>query len=901
MTIASAACPLCGILCFPGPAAPAHPETVVPTNSATAPPQAAATARTGLPSVPGYEVLGLLGQGGMGTVFQARHVRLNRLVALKMIAAGAHVSPRHRARFQLEAEALASLQHPHVVQIYEVGEHDGCPYLALELVEGGSLDERPTRAPYSPTQAAQLVETLARAMHAAHQHGIIHRDLKPANVLLTTDGIPKITDFGLAKRLEDDSGQTQMGAILGTPCYMAPEQAAGDLKAIGPLADVYALGAILYELLTNRPPFRGLTSLETLEQVRTAEPVPPRRLQPKTPFDLEVICLKCLEKRPEKRYASALDLADDLHRFLAQEPIRARPASAGERVAKWVKRRPALAALIGVSAVAVLALAALGVWSNVRLRAAAERAEARSRLARAVVDDMYTKVAEEWLADEPQKDPLRQEFLEKALRVYEEFAQENRDDAAVRRETALAHFRLGQIHRTLNQHREAEAAYGQAIALQEQLRQELPLEWHVRRDLANSYNWRGELRRESGRPLAEAEQDYRQALELQEGLQTEFPEEPAHRKELARSHYNLGIVQMDTGRPEAARKSLDRAIALLEQLHTASPKSAEYRHELARCLINRGVLHRDNGRAALAEEDYRRAIHLARQLTEEWRWRAVYRYDLAIAHQNLGNLLWSQDKHTEALQEQQQARALLQGLVHDFPARPGYRKKLANTYNSLGAVLARTGALAEAEENWGQARTLFGQLVNEFPGVTDYREHLGMTLGNLGWLKAEQGEQAAARRHFEEAIEHLRSALEVNPENPHYRQLLRNQYQSLAETLVRLEEHAEAVRAARALAAIFPDRPQDGYYAVCFIARSVPLAQKDDRLADPTARQAVARKYVKLALALLREVISRRTGEVVRLPNEKEVFQPLRQDPDFDRLLTELDSHSSSAARPPGP
>jgi serine/threonine-protein kinase len=899
--VAPTACPLCGALCFPGPATLTQPKTVVQPDAPSAAPPAATKGWIGLASVPGYEILGLLGQGGMGAVYRARHLRLNRLVALKMLPIGAHVSPRHYARFQMEAEALASLQHPHIVQIYEVGEHDGFPYLALELVEGGSLDAKLNREPYLAIRAAQLVETLARTIHAAHQHGIIHRDLKPANVLLTADGIPKITDFGLAKRLEGESGQTQLGAILGTPCYMAPEQAAGDPKAVGLLADVYALGAILYELLTSRPPFRGLSSLETLEQVRSAEPVPPTRLQPKVPRDLEVICLKCLEKRPEKRYASAQDLADDLHRFLVDEPILARPASAGERLAKWVKRRPAPAALVGVSAAAILALAALGVWSNARLRAAAERAEARSRLARAVVDDAYTKVAEEWLADEPQKDSLRQEFLEKALRLYEEFARENRGDAAIRRETALAHFRLGQIHRTLNQHRAAEEAYGQAIALQEQLRQEFPQERHVRQDLANSYNWRGELRRESSRPLGEAEQDYRKALGIQEKLQTEFPEEAAYRKELARSHYNLGIVQMDIGQTESARENLDRAIALLDQLHAAFPQKADYRHELARCLINRGVLHRDDRKPGPAEVDYRRAILLARQLTDEWRSRAVYRYDLAIAHQNLGNLLLSQRKHADALQEQQRARDLLQGLVRDFPARPGYRKMLANTFNSLGTVLASTGVLTAAGESWEQARELFGQLVGEYPGVTDYREHLGMTLGNLGWLKSEEGDQATARGHFQEAIEHLRSALKVNPENPHYRQLLRNQYQSLAETLVRLGEHAGAVRAARALASVFPDRPQDGYYAACFIARSVPLAQQDERLADPAARQGVAKKYAQEALVLLRGVVHRGTGEVVRLPNEKEVFLPLRQDSEFDRLLTALDSRSGATARPPGP
>jgi eukaryotic-like serine/threonine-protein kinase len=220
---------------------------------------------------------------------------------------------------------VARLQHPNIVQIFEVGEHDGHPYFSLEFVDGGSLAQKLDGTPLPPQQAARLVETLARAMHAAHQAGVVHRDLKPANVLLTADGTPKITDFGLAKKLDSDAGQTQSGAIMGTPSYMAPEQAGGKSKEIGPAADTYALGAILYELLTGRPPFKAPTPLDTVLQVVGDEPVPPRKLQSKTPRDLDTICLKCLQKAPGKRYTTAIDLAEDLRRFQAQEPIQARP------------------------------------------------------------------------------------------------------------------------------------------------------------------------------------------------------------------------------------------------------------------------------------------------------------------------------------------------------------------------------------------------------------------------------------------------------------------------------------------------------------------------------------------------------------------------------------------------
>jgi serine/threonine-protein kinase len=298
----------------------------------------------------------------MGVVYRARQVELDREVALKMILTGGHAGPEERARFRSEALAIGRLRHPNVVQIYEVGEHERLPFFSLELMDGGSLAQRLGGKPLPALPAAHLVETLARAVHAAHQQGILHRDLKPGNVLLTPDGIPKIADFGLAKRLEGASGHTPAGAILGTPSYMAPEQAAGDNRPIGPTADVYALGAILYELLTGRPPFNAATPLDTIMLVVNQEPLPPRRPQPSVPRDLETVCLKCLEKEPAKRYVTALELAEDLGRFRAGEPIRAHPVGPLGRFAKWARRRPATAALWGVCAAALLLGGAVWLW-----------------------------------------------------------------------------------------------------------------------------------------------------------------------------------------------------------------------------------------------------------------------------------------------------------------------------------------------------------------------------------------------------------------------------------------------------------------------------------------------------------------------------------------------------------
>jgi tetratricopeptide (TPR) repeat protein len=323
-----------------------------------------------LPVVPGYEILDVLGRGGMGIVYKARHCRLQRLVALKMILAGGHAGPQDLARFRTEAEAVARLQHPHIVQIYEVGEQHGLPYCALEFVDGGSLARKLAGTPLPAQQAAQVVATLAEAMHAGHERGIVHRDLKPDNVLLTASGAPKVTDFGLAKKLDGSAGRTASGVIVGTPSYMAPEQARGRVNEVGPAADIYALGAILYEALTGRPPFKAATPMDTVLQVINNEPVPPRRFQPAVPPELETICLKCLRKEPAHRYATAAAVADDVNRFLNGEPIQARPSTAWERTIKWAKRKPAWAALIGVSALALLALFGVVLGFTLKLQAA---------------------------------------------------------------------------------------------------------------------------------------------------------------------------------------------------------------------------------------------------------------------------------------------------------------------------------------------------------------------------------------------------------------------------------------------------------------------------------------------------------------------------------------------------
>jgi serine/threonine-protein kinase len=388
-----------------------------------------------LPHIPGYQVDAVLGRGGMGIVYKARHLRLNRPVALKMLLAGAYAGPEERQRFSREAEAVAGLRHPNIVQVHDLGEHDGRAYFTMEYVEGGSLAQTLMGSPQPIRQAAALTATLAEAVQVAHQGGIIHRDLKPANILLQrkaespqppspgrdpqaaralaptllesafrlSDFDPKIADFGLARHFDTGPALTLSGARLGTPSYMAPEQALGKTRTIGPAVDIYALGAVLYELLTGRPPFRGETAAETTLQVIHQEPVPPSRLNARVPRDLETICLKCLQKDPRQRYPTAAELGADLERYLKHEPIQARPPGRLERCLRWVRRRPAVASLLAALVLSV-ATGGIAAWLVYQQRTAAHARQIQTdQEVRAVVKRARGLLEEGWQAADPAK------------------------------------------------------------------------------------------------------------------------------------------------------------------------------------------------------------------------------------------------------------------------------------------------------------------------------------------------------------------------------------------------------------------------------------------------------------------------------------------------------------------
>jgi serine/threonine protein kinase len=717
-------------------------------------------------SLPGYEVLGELGRGGMAVVYRARQLSLDRIVAVKVLQAAALASGHQLARFLREAEAVARLQHPNIVQIHEVGEHDGCPYLALEFIEGGSLAQKAAGAPQPSREAARLVETLARAVHYAHQKGVIHRDLKPANILLTAAGQPKVADFGLAKCLELEGITHSEGAILGTPSYMAPEQARGKAKAITPLADVYSLGSILYELLTGRPPFRGETTMDTLSQVLGDEPVAPRLLQPKVPRDLETVCLKCLEKEPHRRYPSAEALAEDLHRFLAGEPIQARPTPPWERGLKWARRRPAPAALLAVSVLAVVTLLLGAVWHDAQMRteraqarssaAAAERERTRAaelarqaglerdrareslRVGRKAVDNAYITVSQNLLLNTAGAQPVRKALLQSALDYYTSFLRVWGDDPELQEEVALTSYRVGYITDEIGSKADALAAFQRARDLFQGLATARPADRPVHYRLAYSQGSVANLERRLGRTTAALHAYQESAATFTRLVETDAADTQA-RAGLAMTWSNVGALHSELGRLDEALRAHAEALRVREHLAQAEPGRPDRRFDLARSLDSLGRLEAVMGKSDPARVHLERARDLRARIVRASPNQADYQNDLAVSHLHLGDLHGEADRQAEALAAYGEARRILEKLVADNPAVVEYQRNLATTLEGIAAQEHGRGNLPEALGRYRKARDLRERLAHNNPAVPVLQSELATTCRQLGRLLAETG------------------------------------------------------------------------------------------------------------------------------------------------------------------
>jgi serine/threonine-protein kinase len=698
------------------------------------------------PTLPGYQILDELGRGGMGVVYKARHVALNRIVALKMILGGSYASPAELARFRREATAVAQLQHPNIVQIYEVGEHQGLPYFSLEFVENGSLDSKLKGNPVAVRQAAQIVETLARAVDAAHQKGIIHRDLKPANVLVTRDWTLKVTDFGLAKKL-DEAGKTSTGVIMGTPSYMAPEQASGETKGIGPAADIYALGSILYQLLTGRPPFKAATTWDTIVQLLSAEPVPPSQLQPKLPRDMETICLKCLHKTPAKRYGSAAELAEDLRRFRAGEPIQARPIGRLERTWRWCKRNPAVAGLLVVMAV-LLVVSVVGFVRAEANRREAEHNFEQAELNRRQAEENFQKaeqyfdlalqtgefamhIGNENLNDVPGVQEIRQQFAQRAVKRYEEFIIRRPNDPEIRLAFAKAKAALGVILGSIGSFDAAVKELEQAIALHEKNVQSHPTKWEYRLALSST------------------------------------------RSSLANLFWE--VSQLHDARPH-----IQKAAEELEALSVQRPKDPEVKFALAKSYNLRGLIDGGFGDGASAKKDYECSRDGFLEVLPTYPRRVDCLMGLAAACHNLSRTYRTTRNYDKALELLAQSRQYDEEALELSPQSPKLLSNRSMGHWEGAILLNLLKRVKEARQEYEEALRLSREVLRNNPKVTRFRWLLSDVLIEYAAFLSARQEFDASRKHYEESCVILEELTRQVDDRPRYGEALIQSRLSLA-------------------------------------------------------------------------------------------------------------------------
>jgi serine/threonine protein kinase/tetratricopeptide (TPR) repeat protein len=821
----------------------------------------------------GYELLGELGHGGMGIVYKARQVGLNRLVAIKMIRDAAHATSAERTRFLAEAEAVAQLQHPNIIHIYEVlrlqpaDAREATPCLVMEFVEGSSLDRRLAGAAQPPRAAAELVETLARAIHYAHERGIVHRDLKPANILLqygsatpnpartaeTADtkiagagpsvtafhgsATPKITDFGLAKRLDSGQKQTKTGEILGTPGYMAPEQARGIPGSIGPWTDVYALGAILYELLAGRPPFQSDSAWETIAQVLANDPVPPSRAHPVVPRDLETICMKCLAKEPDRRYATALELADDLARFRADAPIHARPIGRAERIWRWCRREPKVAFLV-IAVFGALLLGGAGAaglwWHNQRQADARFEADLRD------LDGEVSFISGEELSLVPQMDESRRQRLEQLAAKCQSLLDQRSNRPALRRKNAEVRHYLGTIDELLGRHVDAEAAYREAIAIRMEVAAAADRAPRDERDLGRTYFQLAnllvatgrfeeaeslysqafrlqsradqaddvDLRPDRGETLqrlgtlqvrtgrfVEAEDNLQKALRLQQSLVAEQKDRPGWQFALAQTESALAGLWINLSRFPESEPLLDAAVDRQDKLTSASNAAPAYRLGLARTLTARGRFREVTGRSKESESDLHRAFEVLKRLADDYPHRPDYRVESAAALHGVAREVMGYDmeaRYRAAVAAQEQ-------LTREVPALVENRERLATTLNSLATWLNDKSTyqkhwlfaipnLAEAYTVHKQSEAIWVQLVADYPMVLSFKDGLARSDQRFGIVLERLKRLTEAERHYRHSIAIQEEFASKYPQVAKHRLFLCALYNNLAVTYDRQKE-----------------------------------------------------------------------------------------------------------------
>jgi serine/threonine-protein kinase len=808
-----------------------------------------------------YTLSRLHAQGGIGQVWLARDGDLGRDVALKELRPERADHPAVWARFLEEAKITGQLEHPSIVPVYELAKRteDQKPFYTMRFIKGRTLAEaiktyhrRREADEAGPLELRELLSdfgSVCQAVAYAHSRRVLHRDLKPQNVVLGDFGEVIVLDWGLAKVLGQAEGpvsllpvavapegsrdETVQGQVLGTPAYMPPEQAEGRLDLLDQRSDVYGLGAILYEMLTGGPPLAGEDTEAVLRQVVQESPVAPRQRVAATPAALEAVCLKALAKRPEERYGSAKELAAEVQRFLADEPVTAYRDPLATRLARWGRRHRTLVA--GTAALLLTAVAALTAGTllltqaNRRTQEQRDLAEENFRLARQTVDTYLTQVSEEQLLNVPNMQDLRRRLLQSALDYYQAFARQQRDDPAMRADLAQAYFRVGKITEDIGSRADAWSAYQQARELYDALVQTQPQNASFRNELAKTYRAIGRIEAYTDR-LTEACASFQRAIGVGEQLVQDHADVPEFQRDLAWSYYNLGTLEYGTDRPDKGRRSLEQAVATWERLVARYPR-AEFRIGWGTADSLLGTRLAYAGRMGEAREAFGRAIIQIEKALDENPRDPEFQHRLAGALDNRGTACYLARQPGEARTAYKRALDVSEAVVRDNRAVPQYKEWLIAIHIDRGHLFLSTGDDAEAQVSFEQAQALAKELPEGRPVSFSYASiHRG-----LGKLLRKQGKN-------KDALEAFQKAVEMGEKAPH-----------------------------------FMDKPYSTYELAC--ARALYSAL----VAEPKAKEEYARQSVEA----LRQAVRGGWGNVAWMDDDHDL-DALRGRPDFEKLLDDL-------------
>ena len=733
-----------------------------------------------------FRVIASHARGGLGEVFRAEDLELCREVALKEIQDQYADDSSSRRRFAKEAQLTGQLEHPGIVPVYSLAAHpDGRPFYAMRFIRGESLKdaiaayhakraEDPDAATLVIRQLLSRFTQVCNAIAYAHSRRVIHRDIKPANVMLGEFGETLVVDWGLAKPLgqsgEDNirdaatptsSDETQAGVVLGTPAYMSPEQARGEIDRVGPASDVFSLGATLFHLLTGRPAVTDQDIEALRKRVASGEFDRPRRVGPWIPKSLEAICLKAMDPKAEVRYSTAKELAEDVERYLADERVSAYRESARERAGRWLRKHPAIAS----AATAALVLVALGaglaaVQQNSHARTLAiqtEKAEAREDMAIDAVKRFRDAVAEDKvLKDSPSLHNLRRSLLQEPLRFFRLLREELQSDDGSRPEAlerlANASWDLGELTELIGDKQDALGAYQESLVISDRLALENPKVTEFRSNLALSHNNIGNMLSETGKP-DEALAAYRRALEIRERLARENPMVTKFRADLAGSHNNIGILHSETGKPDEALAAYERALEILDQLARESPEVTEVRRDLAAIHNSIGSLLDETGKPDEALTAYQRALEIRERLARENPMVTAIQSELASSHGGIGSLLSETGKPDEALAAYRRALEIRERLARANPTVTEVQSDLASSHNSLGVLLSKTGKPDEALAAYHRALEIRERLARENPTVTTFLKDLAGSHNNIGLLLSDAGKPEEALAAYQRGLE----------------------------------------------------------------------------------------------------------------------------------------------------